>query len=1148
MKVLKKVAVLLAVLAAAVPALAQDARGRIQGAIIDSSGAVVPGVSVTLTNDATGVAVTRQSGREGRYVFDQIDPGTYTITAELAGFASIVQKNVPLRQRGDATVNLSLKPSSIQETVVVEAAPVGVQFNTALRDLTVNQEVIKQLPLATRNPATLARLDPSVTGDLSRSANFDHYAANAYDIGGATMGQNDILIDGSPLANSSKLAYSPPVDAVAEYTVVQNAIDAEYGHTAGGIVTMSLKSGSNKMHGSAYYFGGDPDWNAMTNRGTQQHSKNASWNGGATFGFPIIKNKLFMFSTFERQTDNSYTNPTYTLPTELERKGNFSQSFNADGSLRVIYDPLTSRVENGKVVRDPFPGNIIPANRWDPVAQKMLQNLWLPNNAGDDRTGLNNYKYELLRDYRYKNFSTRVDWQINERWKTFARVGIFVTEQGANDYTNGADVLKMRRTEGSERNGYNFAADSIYTFNPTTMLTVRGAYYKTIDRRNYPEMNVGEEGYNDLWPSGWYQPYMEGRPIVYFPNFQIPSGDTFGVRNFWWQSPVGYSMGAKLSKYFGKHAAKIGVDTRFKRGEASRFFFANMAFTYDNTANTTAGANSKTGNPWASFLLGTMNPSSSSVQFTPMQESNAQMYAVYVQDDFTVTDKLTINLGLRYEYETGYSDSQNRLPRDLDLTDPIPGMQANIDPKIPADIKAKMAQSAGQNSYLYNGAFYFTEEGKKYASASDALQFMPRLGLAYRLDDKTALRAGYARFYTPPALTDSGNEPLGSYDMAAFSPTTNVLPLNQGVPQAYLANPFPQGLTPAYGKSYGRYTNLGDNITIDEYERRPPVSDRVHLSLQREIWGRTVVDVTYLTNFTSRVMQTINLNMADPRLSNIYKTDLTKQVANPFYNYGTVETFPGQLRRQATVAVSQLLRPYPQYGDINQTSTDFGKYRLQSLQVRLQRPFSKGYSFLASYAYNLEKAQQFYDNQDQYDRILTWVDSQNPRHRVVATAVVELPLGRGRRFGGEMAKGLDLLLGGWQVAGVYTYRSGAFLRFGAMVAPESVTKIGEVGKDKYWFDTTGFSTLPAYTRRANPNQYDGFTGPNFWNVDATISKSFKLPRDTRLEFRLEAYNAFNHMNWANPQLSITASDFGRTYTQAANYTGRTLQYAFRLEF
>lgn len=1159
MSLTKLIGTLVVALAISISVFSQDSRGRVQGIVIDQNNAVLPGVSLTLLNVATGIEVSRTSLANGRFLFDQIDPGTYTLTAKLSGFKNIMRKNIVVHQHGDVTADLTLEVATVDETVTIESETAEVQFNTSDSGLSLQQKFFKDIPLATRSPANLIALDPTVSVRGRNSANvsnIDHYALNAFDIGGRSAGQNDVLVDGSPLANSSKLGYNPPVDAIGEFTVKQNAIDAEFGHSAGGIISISMKSGTNQLHGSAYYFGRSPSLNALSNRITRQHSSNGYWNAGGTVGMPIIKNKLFLFTAFEAQTETSYRALTYTLPTALERQGDFSQSFNANGSLRVIYDPLTSRVVNGVVVRDPFPGNKIPQARWDALATKILGNLWSPNNAGDNLTGLNNYKYDDYRYYKYYNLSNRVDWQINENWKAFGRYSFFNTNQPANDYTNGADKLKMRRTEGSIRNGINLALDTVYTFNPTTLLTISGSFYKTIDRRQYPEMDIGEAGYKDLWANEWYKPYMEGRPLVYFPNMQIPSGDTFGVRNFWWQQPFGTSYGAILHKTFTNHIVKFGANLRLKRGDAARYFFTNLTFTANNTANTVTGASANTGNPWASFLLGAMDASASSVQFTPLQQANTEMYAFYVQDDFQLNRRLTLNLGLRYEYEGGYWDSENRIPQRLDLNDPIPGMQAAISPVLTAlnagttgkTIAQLMAESNGQKSYLFNGNFYFTEDNNKRATQSDKYQFMPRLGLAYRVDDKTAIRIGYGRFYTPPSLTDGGNEPLGSLDLGSFSPTTNVLPTLQGIPQAYLSNPFPQGLTPAYGKSYGRYTNLGDNITIDEYQRRPPISDRFNINFQREIWGKTVLDVTYFMNFLQRDQLTVNLNMMDPRLSYTYKTALNTAVANPFFNYGTVETFPGALRRQATVSIATLLKPFPQYGNITQTSTNLGKYRYQSFQLRVQRPLRNGLSLLATYGFVKGRGLVFYDDQDQYDRNLTWMDDADAKHRFVTSAVYEIPVGRGLKFGKNMNRFADYLLGGWQLSATYTYRSGNLLRFGGMTAPQSVTKIGKVGNNNYWFDVTGFTTLPAFTRRSNPWQYNNLTGPTYSNLDAVLSKKFKIGENKKIEFRLEAYNALNVMNYADPVTNVSSSDFGRTNSQANEYFGRQIQYMFRFEF
>jgi hypothetical protein len=326
------------------------------------------------------------------------------------------------------------------------------------------------------------------------------------------------------------------------------------------------------------------------------------------------------------------------------------------------------------------------------------------------------------------------------------------------------------------------------------------------------------------------------------------------------------------------------------------------------------------------------------------------------------------------------------------------------------------------------------------------------------------------------------------------------------------------------------------------------VSDRVNLSVQRELWFRTVLDVSFLMNYLSHDLLTVNLNRMDPRLSYTYKADLSRTVPNPFYNYGAVATFPGALRNQATVSVAQLLRPYPQYGDINQTFTDLGRYRNRTFGVRLQRPFANGFSFLASYAYVNAKSETFYDDQDAYDMKLIWVPDTPSRHRVVATGVLQFPVGRGRAIGRDMSRALDAIVGGWQVAGTFSFRSGNLLTFGGMVAPESVKVLGGTGKDAYWFDKAGFSALPAFTRRTNPVNYEDVRGPRYKNLDLVLNKSVRLPKGHRLEFRLEAYNALNLMNWADPVVTITSSDFGRTNSLYGGTTGRRLVYNFRYEF
>jgi hypothetical protein len=1153
---------------------AQEFRGRVQGLTTDQSGGVIPGATAALKNDQTGVEIKRQTNSEGRYLFDYVDPSTYTLTVEMTGFKTAIQKNIVVPQRGDVTVDIKLQVGELNQVVTVMESPVAVQFNTASRDLTLDKKMVAELPSPTRNPWQFALLDPAVVnrGSLIETQPYHHRTANEMDIGGGTKYRNDILLDGTPLIAGNKLGYTPPMDAVAEYTIQQNSVDAEFGHSSGGIAIITMKSGGNEIHGTAYASGRHPSWNAISDRPSHKHNNNPYWTAGGSVGFPIIKNKLFVFGVFEK-IENTQTVPgNYTLPTALERQGDFSQSFNADGSLRVIYDPMTTRLAPGgaSYIRDKFDLNKIPQDRWDQLATKIMGNLWGPNNAGDDKTGLNNFKYNQENIFHYYNFSTRADWQIRDNWKAFARISRIKTDQDSTDFTGGQDPLKLRNVQGSKRNGWNIAADTVYTFTPKTTINLRGAFYKVEDKRDYPAMNIGD--YSDFWSDGWWQPYMATRPLVYAPYLVVDTTarGTFGVQNFWYQEPQGYSAHARLDHYFTKHMVKAGGEMRWKRGQAARFRFFTGTFTSKDTANTFSSPNAKTGSPWASFLLGVMDTTQTGatlpqVQYTPMQKANTEMYAFYIQDDWKVNNRLTLSLGLRYEYEGGYWDPENRIQQNLDLTDPIPGMAAAIDPLIPANIKAYMAQSTGQNTYSYTGAFSFTSSKNKRGTSADKKEFMPRIGLAYRLDGKTAMRIGYARFYTPNSLIMPDRDANGEIPLGAFSPSTLVNPTLSGIPQAFLENPFPQGLTPAYGKSYGRYTQLGDAITIDKYEQRPPISDRINFSVQRELPGSIVLDVTYILNWVSRDQWTKQLNLMDPRLTYKYRAAMNATVNNPFYNYGTVDTFPGALRKQSKVSISSLLVPYPQYGTLLQTSTDMRKSSYRSFQIRVQKPFAKGISFVASYGHTTQRTQVFFDTQDEYDGRLTWMDgaysppggtgtnltyANDPKHRFTVAATWEVPVGKGRMLGKNMSRPLDMFIGGWQLSGTWTASSGQTLAFGTMTAPRSVKKIGKVGAGNYWFDKTGFDVQPAYTRRTNPWYYSNLTGPGFTNLDLSIYKRVRVNERFQVEARLEAYNAVNEMNWANPTVDISKlnSDFGRTSAQASGYYGRQLQVAAKLYF
>jgi hypothetical protein len=287
--------------------------------------------------------------------------------------------------------------------VLVTAAPVAVQFNTSSRELTVDRKLISELPIIARNPFTLALLDPAVVNRYAQDRYpYFMWSSSQIDVGGSTSSKNDLLLDGVPVQLGQKGSYSPPMDAVQEFTVQQNAVDAEFGHSAGGTISLSMKSGTNEYHGTAYYFGRNPALNAVANSVTRRENLSRNHIAGGTVGGPILKNKLFNFVSYERWKTPQALSTILTMPTELERAGDFSRSLTTSGAVRVIFDPWTTQLDaGGRVTRTPFGGNVIPASRIDPTSKRVLQDLWLPNGPGDDLTGLNNFKKGFPRYHRY---------------------------------------------------------------------------------------------------------------------------------------------------------------------------------------------------------------------------------------------------------------------------------------------------------------------------------------------------------------------------------------------------------------------------------------------------------------------------------------------------------------------------------------------------------------------------------------------------------------------------------------------------------------------------------------------------------------------------------------------------------------------------
>jgi hypothetical protein len=417
----------LAVLAAEV-AGAQEYRARLQGTVTDASQAAVVGAKVTLANVNTGVSTTRTTDSAGHYLFDLVEPGMYRVTVELKGFNQFVQENILIENRGDLTVSAVLRVGSVTETITVLESPVAVKFNTTTMELTMDNTMVRSLPIAARNPFTLALLNPAVVSTYTGVKNpFYMWAASSLESGGAPSQTGDVLVDGMPVMLGPKSSYVPAMDNVTEVTVQQNSVDAEYGHNSGGIVNVSTKSGTNELHGAAYYLGRNQALNAVSNPLTRARDTAKKRILGVAAGFPVLKNRVFNFFAYERWRQPDTYSDQRRMITGLERQGDFLQSRNIDGSLRTIYDPWTSRFDQTRAVRQPFPGNAIPATRIDPTAALILRELWEPNGPGIDIAGTQNFRTAVAWNLTYDNISDRTDFVLSDNFRGFFRYSRFRT-------------------------------------------------------------------------------------------------------------------------------------------------------------------------------------------------------------------------------------------------------------------------------------------------------------------------------------------------------------------------------------------------------------------------------------------------------------------------------------------------------------------------------------------------------------------------------------------------------------------------------------------------------------------------------------------------------------------------------------------------
>ena len=1167
-------AAVLLLLALVLPAsvYAQETRGRIIGRVTDASKAVIPGATVTVTDTARNTSVSLVTNEQGLFQATYLLPGTYTVAVELQGFKKYIQDKVTIELAQTRDLAIVLEVGGIEEAVNVTAEVTTVNTADASLGLVVDQARLASLPLIHGDPYKIMGLATGLAHSgsqrLDRPYEPTHIVGYAYQ--GTRSNRSDLLIDGSPstaTANANEViaTYVPPSDLVQEFKVQTATFDAQFGNTEGGVTSISIKSGTNAVHGSAYYFAepyklGANDFFGKS-RG-QERIESSSDRPGFTVGGPVVlpslydgRDKTFFMAGLEYIKD---VRPRFDaggdswVPTEALRNGDFSAY---SGNI-TIYDPLT-RVPTGtgQYVGQPFPGNIIPANRINPIAKKILEYYGLPKNPG---LAGNITDSKLPETADYISTTARLDQRISNSNRMFGRFSWYNRDSIYNEYTGNP----VSSGTWFQFQSWQAVVDDVHVFNPTTVLNVRYGYNR-FDRNSGQQ----EEARNfDLTALGFPSQYNSLIPEKnrYFPRLDFDGTTMIDVAFGNDFRPVtSHTASAVLNKSMGAHALKGGAEMRIygERSESTgnnqsgQYAFTN-AYTRQNSASGTDYFGLQN---YAAFLLGL--PSTTSITRAATYDEYSITWGFFVQDDWRVNDRLTLNLGLRYEVESPLTERDNKSVSGFDL-DYVQPIQASVQAAYPnrndPDLKAILPQISVKGGLRYLGL----DDKKLYHAPKNS--FLPRLGFAYKLDDKTVIRGGGGLF------AGFLGQRRGDVITTGYTQTTTV-----GTTFNEFGAPIPRYWNDAFlttsiieppGSSAGRQTYLGNGISF--FNPNPKVSKQLRwqIGVQRELPGRITVEAVYVGNYGYDIEISRNINAlpakylstdnARTAAMNANNTWLSYSAANPFA--GLV---PGTGLNNATIARSTLLRPYPNFGDITTTNND-GKTWYNSGQFSLQKRFAQGYTVGLSYTLSkwMQATEYLYAADPEPTKMISDLDVT---HRLSASLVAELPFGRGKRFLSDASPTVEALVGGWQLQGVYTYQSGFPVAFGTNLFYNGTDR--ENGTDikldnpttKKWFNTDVFTSIlnntstnatPVNHLRTLPLRFSAVRRDSINNVDLSLIKNTKIKGRIGLQLRAEFINALNEPYFPGPVVSPTSSTFGQVTASNVDNYARRAQLGVKVTF
>jgi len=1143
----------------AFPALAQDTRGRISGRVTDELGAVIPGVTVTAVNDDTKVSTAAVSNGSGVFTIQQLLPGPYTVLATILGFKTYSREGLVMHTGESVSVDIQLAVGAVEETISVSASATAIESNESTVGQTIENKRISELPLNGRQVYMLLQLTAGTLFTQTTFGATGFSGTRAWDVNGSLSihgsrtGNNEFLVDGAPNSGTGggtgNWNYAPPVDAIEEFKVSTASIDASLGRTSGGVVNMTLRSGTNQLRGSGilHHRGTWLDSNQIQNiRSGISNKGHKYYNVESMLGGPIRRGKTFFMGGYQGFYENIPFPVTRTIPTEAQLRGDFSQTVTANGQLIVIYDPATTRPDGtGGFIRDPFPGNRIPESRFHPIARTLLQYFPRPNATPSNLAGADNFvNSPSLGRYRYNSYLTRVDHVFSDRHRlSFSNSGNWGIEF-RNE--NGLPEPAIRSDNyPTHRNHYLATVEDSMTLSSSMLWNTRVSW----DRFDEPHDKI----YGDIDPklpfTGPFQ--LTGPPFVQISGV---ANQTMFPRTFRQPKNDAYSVTSTVTKTAGRHLLKLGADIRayqyYRQDEVTSngTFDFNTTFTRRDPLSAT-GATSGSG--MASFLLGL--PASGSVQAGTPRTEQYRYYALFLQDDWNLGSRATLNVGLRWDYQPPVTVKDNLTVSGFDTTTPNP-LQARLAPGV-------LNPATGQPLQLRGGLVFANRGGPESPYKSDWNNIQPRVGFSYRLNDWLLARSSYGRSYL--GLSSGGQNGVYTTDFQRTTPFLSQAPNNVD-PGTPWSTPFPDGFLLPLAGELGLLTSLGAGFTIPNPDFEIPYTDQWMAGVDVQLPWKIGLDVAYVGNKVSKLgvsrpINEVSKSENDKRIPSLGGSAnyLNVTFPNPFA--GLV---PGQTLNATTVARGDLLRPYPHFAGVTMNRLNLGSAYYNALEAAATKRYSNGVMLAVNYTWmKLEDQINFFTNWD--TEPYRDIQGDQRRHRVAITTLVDLPFGPGKRLGRNTTGAVAALIGGWQFNTIGEIQSGRPLGLDA----NSVRLVDNVALPKSeqsftrWFDnsstalnnprpdgTFAWTSLGTNEYRVAESRFHDVNEPTVPQWSFSLFKSTRVTNDVNMQLRVEMFNVFNVRLYGGPNTDPRSANFGIVSTASQVNFPRTTQIGVRFSF